>query len=1044
VRRGTRSTAARHEGGGSTLGKGKIVRGARTQPLIRLAGHGLVVAGLISVFFTVTASAAPEQAGPSGGAAVLRQAQVLEQDRTGVTAPVGLAFARGSNSFYVVGSRPGGAAADTEVVTLKPFDLSPVSDRAGSARIAAAIKDPVNVAFDARGSRLLLLDNVNRLLEVRADASGELDSNTLVRRDALRLELGDPQGMTVDPANGIIYIVDAAAPRLVRVEPGADGSLDTATTSAVDLPASGLGSIRGLAFDSSTDHLHLRAGQTLYELTTGGDMVATRDLSGLELANPEGMSFAPSGDQTDDPAQQSVYVADSGGAQSSGQIVELSLAPLAAAAAADFTASLVHTIDTAAFSPPSPDPSGLTYLPPPRNTLLMTDGEVEETVSGITHFQGVNVWEMTLSGTVVDTANISKKAPTVTPMTDEPVGVTWQPSTGHYFVSEDGGKRVYNLNPGGDGQIGTADDSWTYWSTLANGNSNGDPEGIAYDTLENRLWVADGVNAEIYHYELNGTLLGHFDVGAYGVGDTETVEYNAVSDTLFVLSNRQSGPIIVETTKTGARLQTIDVSAAADFKPAGLAYAPASNGTGVKRFYFADRGIDNNNDPRIIDGKIWEFTAPSTGPPVNNPPSVNAGPDQTIALPASATLDGTVLDDGLPSGTVTTTWTKQSGPGTVTFGNASAVDTTASFSATGTYTLQLEATDTALTAADTLIVTVNPAGSNQPPTVSAGPDQAITLRASAALDGTVSDDGLPGPLTTTWSASGPAAVGFGNVNSVDTTATFSATGTYVLRLTANDGAATRFDEITVTVNAATLYFSVGTVQTLSGVPVTRGDIVAFDGSSFSLLLDGEDVGLESTSEYIDAFALLSNGHLLVSTTGSFSVPGLSGKDEDVIELTPGVLGATSTGTWSMRLDGSTVGLDGSGEDVDAVELLANGHLLISTRDLVSVTGVTGEDEDVLEFDPVTSGWTTYFDGTDVELTNSGEDVDGVALVGASIYLSSAGLFSVTGVSGADEDVFVFTPSTLGSTTTGTYSSTLFFDGSALGLAGNDLFAIDVP
>ena len=88
--------------------------------------------------------------------------------------------------------------------------------------------------------------------------------------------------------------------------------------------------------------------------------------------------------------------------------MELALAPLAAVAAVDFVASLVHTIDTAGFSPPSPDPSGLTYLPPPRNTLLMTDGEVEETVNGITHFQGVNVWEMTLGGNVVNMGNVSK------------------------------------------------------------------------------------------------------------------------------------------------------------------------------------------------------------------------------------------------------------------------------------------------------------------------------------------------------------------------------------------------------------------------------------------------------------------------------------------------------------------------------------------------------------------------------------------------------------------------------------------------------------
>jgi hypothetical protein len=48
------------------------------------------------------------------------------------------------------------------------------------------------------------------------------------------------------------------------------------------------------------------------------------------------------------------------------------------------------------------------------------------------------------------------------------------------------------------------------------------------------------------------------------------------------------------------------------------------------------------------------------------------------------------------------------------------------------------------------------------------------------------------------------------------------------------------------------------------------------------------------------------------------------------------------------------------------------------------------------------------------------------------------------VSGADEDVFVFTPTTLGGTTAGTYSSTLYFDGSAFGLAANDVFAIDLP
>src|SRR4030067_141790 len=71
---------------------------------------------------------------------------------------------------------------------------------------------------------------------------------------------------------------------------------------------------------------------------------------------------------------------------------------------------------------------------------------------------------------------------------------------------------------------------------------------------------------------------------------------------------------------------------------------------------------------------------------VNKSPTVNAGPDQAVALPAAASLDGTVTDDGLPSPpALTTTWSRFSGPGNVTFANPNAVDTTASFSVAGAH-----------------------------------------------------------------------------------------------------------------------------------------------------------------------------------------------------------------------------------------------------------------------------------------------------------------------------------------------------------------------
>src|SRR6185503_4095994 len=104
----------------------------------------------------------------------------------------------------------------------------------------------------------------------------------------------------------------------------------------------------------------------------------------------------------------------------------------------------------------------------------------------------------------------------------------------------------------------------------------------------------------------------------------------------------------------------------------------------------------------------------------NQAPLVSAGADQTVTLPAGASLAGSASDDGVPNppGALTITWSTISGPGTVGFGNASAAATTATFSQPGTYVLRLTANDGALTAADETTIALT--GENQPPTVAAG------------------------------------------------------------------------------------------------------------------------------------------------------------------------------------------------------------------------------------------------------------------------------------------------------------------------------------
>ena len=103
-------------------------------------------------------------------------------------------------------------------------------------------------------------------------------------------------------------------------------------------------------------------------------------------------------------------------------------------------------------------------------------------------------------------------------------------------------------------------------------------------------------------------------------------------------------------------------------------------------------------------------------PANNQPPSVTAGPDQTITLPASATLTGSAADDGKPSppGALTILWSVLNGPGTVTFGTATSLSTTASFSEAGIYELQLTANDSQISNSDVLTVFVNPPLSANP------------------------------------------------------------------------------------------------------------------------------------------------------------------------------------------------------------------------------------------------------------------------------------------------------------------------------------------
>ena len=99
------------------------------------------------------------------------------------------------------------------------------------------------------------------------------------------------------------------------------------------------------------------------------------------------------------------------------------------------------------------------------------------------------------------------------------------------------------------------------------------------------------------------------------------------------------------------------------------------------------------------------------------------------------------------------------------------------------------------------LIAENNSPPNAPPTVSAGKDKTIVFPTPVRLLGRVTDDNRPNPpgvVNTLWTkVKGPGSVSFTNSRSSETTATFSKAGSYILRLTANDGELKKFDEVTI-------------------------------------------------------------------------------------------------------------------------------------------------------------------------------------------------------------------------------------------------------
>ena len=564
-----------------------------------------------------------------------------------------------------------------------------------------ALPDPINFSY-ARlaggSSRLLLLDDTHTLVQIEVPSAGAAPAPRILRIDASVFGVHAPRGLAIDPTTGRTFILDAARRKIVIVDELA-GPVRGITEIAV--PA-GLGDLRGIAFTPADGHLHLfsPSAGALHEFDGAGLLLASRQLPALGRVVPGALTFAPSTDGTDDPSRMNLFLAAPAGPAGQVSVTEWSLSERPAVSAlATEVAPLVRVIDTSAFDPPSPDPSGIAY-DPVSGTLLVGDGEVDE----MSIYEGFNVFKVSRSGALLDVFD-------TTSFSDEPVGMAINPANGHCYISDDTSPAsIYVVNPGPDGTCLTGDDTVNSFET---GDFDcQDPEGVAFG--QGTLFVIDGLDFDLFKLTpgANGVFDGvdpgddqvtQCDTSDFFDGEPEGIEFDPGSGTLFVggfPSDR-----LAQLTTDCSLVRYIDISAAEVTKPAGLALAPGSVNPAVVSLWVADRGEDNDSDPDENDGRIFEFALPFLAP-VNAPPVVSAGPDLFVGYPSSVQLQGSVTDDGRPSpGSVTSTWSKVSGPGTVTFGNSRQPSTSGSFSQPGVYVLRLTGDDGALQSSDDVTIT---------------------------------------------------------------------------------------------------------------------------------------------------------------------------------------------------------------------------------------------------------------------------------------------------------------------------------------------------
>jgi hypothetical protein len=248
--------------------------------------------------------------------------------------------------------------------------------------------------------------------------------------------------------------------------------------------------------------------------------------------------------------------------------------------------TVVASSDMAALG--STDPSGIAYVP--GMGIFISDSEVEESP----FFRTTNLWKLQPDGTLIQSYSLLN-------FTTEPTGLTFDPSTGRLYISDDDLFRVFWVDPANPTvKLGQSTDTRTLNII--------DPEDVAVNPSNGHLFFSNGTGDSVAGGPFGASIV-ETDPGVTKVfsvihlpaeiKDPEALAYDAAHDLFYVGGGFSANIWVVN--RSGTILQVIDTLV-------GYRHEVNNTAAGVKDLVLAPSS-DPNDDPNKMNLYVADFGA---------------------------------------------------------------------------------------------------------------------------------------------------------------------------------------------------------------------------------------------------------------------------------------------------------------------------------------------------------------------------------------------------------------------------------------------------